>query len=71
MRGCNDLASARLVVYAKIFVASTGGFEKFACRMRMEKRVVQKSQNWLSAFLLAFLPFFLWSVFFGIDLYLL
>jgi len=50
MRGCNDLASARLVVYAKIFEASTGGFEEFACRMRMQKRVVQKSQNWLSAF---------------------
>jgi hypothetical protein len=56
MRGCNDLASARLVVYAKIFVASTGGFEEFACRMRMQKRVVQKSQNWLSAFF--YLPFF-------------
>jgi hypothetical protein len=26
----NDLASARLVNYARMFVASTGGFEEFA-----------------------------------------
>jgi hypothetical protein len=30
MGGRNDLASARLVNYARIFVASTGGFEEFA-----------------------------------------
>ena len=29
MGGYNDLASARLVNYARMFVASTGGFEEF------------------------------------------
>ena len=71
MVGRNDLASARLVNYARIFVARADGFEEFTYSQDGgSKRMVEKSQHWLSA-LFSLLPFFLWSVFFGVNLYLL
>lgn len=48
--GRNDLASARLINYARIFVASADGFKEFAYSQDGgSKRMVEKSQNWLSA----------------------